>query len=134
MFKTFPTASVRSSARTEDYGEKLLEFVPVEVLSGFLVLSAAAHNNGVLLIAALVAGLIATPAYLFLAGQRQLREPKMPHSYVLAVIAFTAWALGTNVEVANLFRLDQKVAYWILAAAVFLLPAIDGVLRKKLEW
>jgi hypothetical protein len=122
------------SGHEDDYEEKLVKFVPAEVLSGFLVLTTAAGDYRALIIGAFVAGLIATPAYLFLASRGQPSQTKRPHSYVLAIVAFAAWAIGTNADVANLFTIDQRVGYWILAATVFLIPAIDGVLVEKVSW
>lgn len=112
--------------------ERLVKYVPAETLAFFVPLAASigTHRHG-LLIAALVAGLVGTIGYLWLAAQRAKPDERpLPHFYVLAATAFLCWAVGTSANVSALVRIDQTTAGVILGFAVFLVPLLDEVLIR----
>jgi hypothetical protein len=110
--------------------EKLVKYVPAETLAFFVPISAGlgSSRDGVLLLVIIVAA-VGTVGYLWTNG-RTLAMDKRPrsHFYLLAVIAFLAWALGTNANVADLVGMDTTVAGVVLGCAIFLIPLVDEVI------
>jgi hypothetical protein len=75
--------------------------------------------------------LVATPIYLFIWAQQQPKQQQpLPHYYLLAAVAFAAWALGVSHDLDLVFGFDGVVVAFILGAAVLLIPALDGLLAK----
>ena len=110
--------------------ERLVKYVPAETLAFFVPAAAGlgADREG-LLIAVIVAGLVGTIGYLWVAAQREDEDKRpMTHFYVLAGLAFLCWALGTSGSVSSLVDLDATAAGVILGLAVFLIPLVDEVL------
>lgn len=58
------------------------------------------------------------------------RRPK-PWFYVLAGLAFLAWAFGTVPEISTLAGLDPTFAALAIPIAVFLIPGIDEALTPN---
>lgn len=116
--------------KEDDYGVKLAKYVPAEVLAFFLPTTALAGDRKDYILAICVIGLIGTLLYLGVAAYREkdLSKRPLPHFYVLAVVAFVAWALGSSSAVDKALGVDQTLAALILAAVVFLLPGLDIVL------
>lgn len=50
--------------------------------------------------------------------------------YVLAVVAFLGWSIGTSPTTANLFHLDSVSAGFILAATAFIVPLLDKLIAR----
>jgi hypothetical protein len=120
----------RGSTPEDTYQQKLVKYVPAEVLSGFLPLMVAAKQAGRtgLQWFVLAAGLLATPGYAFENARRE-RDPDklpLPHFYILATAAFVMWALGTSPVAADLVGLKQQVGSVLLGITVFTLPWLDG--------
>ena len=114
----------------DNFAERLVKYVPAEVLSLFLPLVAIATGESELLWVLFGAGFLATFAYLFLSAERNQNQPKpLHHFYVLALVAFAAWALGTSADISGVVGVGPKVAALSLGLAAFLLPALDGVLE-----
>src|SRR6266850_2593168 len=69
----------------DGYAEKLVKYIPAEVVAFFAPLATLAQDRSGLLIALALVGLIATPAYLW-QSSRRLPPKKQPlvHTYVLA--------------------------------------------------
>jgi hypothetical protein len=116
-----------------DYADKLAKYVPAEVLSGFLLLVAMAEQSKdpqQLLITCFIAGLVMTPIYLAIAGLKSApRQQKQRwYSYILSIIAFVGWAVGTRSSMARLLYLEPEIGSFILAVIVFAVPGIDQLL------
>jgi hypothetical protein len=114
--------------------EKLVKYIPGETLAFFVPVAAAlgSDRKGWLVAVTIVAA-IGTVAYLWnSASSTPATERPLPHFYVLAVIAFAAWAIGTSPNIADLISVDDVVAGVILALAVFLVPLADGILNRVL--
>lgn len=109
--------------------EKIAKYVPAETLAFFVPVAALLGTNhkGLLVIAALV-GAAGTPGYLYLQAKRlPAAERPLWHFYVLSVIGFFCWALGTTAALADLIGLDEKAAGVVLLIAVFALPLVDSL-------
>jgi hypothetical protein len=115
--------------------EKLVKYVPAETLAFFIPVSAAVGDDrDVLLLVATAIAAIGTAAYLWLNAQKlEDRQKPLPHFYVLAVLAFLAWAIGTATNLAKLLGMDDVVAGIVLLAGIFLIPLADGVLNQLLR-
>ncbi len=126
-----PSPRTREKAtKPDDYTGKLVKYVPAEVLAFFAPMAAAVEGRRDLLIAAMVAALLATPAYLWLGAKRLPPEQKpLVHMYPLSAIAFLAWALGTS-SLGSLFGLDSITKAFTLGISVFLIPLIDGLIEQ----
>jgi hypothetical protein len=111
----------------DGYKEKLIKYVPAEVLAFFVPLTAfIGSDDEVALIAACAAGVIGTAAYLYQANMNVPKEQQAPPwNYFLAVVAFAAWGLATSPATASLAGLSEKSVAVILALAAFLVPALD---------
>lgn len=114
----------------EPLPEKLVKYVPAEVLAFFIPATAAIGNGREgLLWAAILLAAAGTPAYFYVHAQ-SLSTQKRPRwfFYVLAVISLLAWAVGTSAHTANLLGLDDVAAGFVLTAAVFIVPLVDSLL------
>ncbi len=129
-----PGPRLRGGGGGDGLPEKLAKYVPAETLAFFVPVSAAiGTGREALLVAALVVGAIGTPAYLWLYARKlPSNEQPLLQFYVLSVIAFGCWALGTSAAVAALVGTDVTTAGVILFFAVFLIPLTDGVLAAVL--
>ncbi len=112
--------------------ERLVKYVPAETLGFFVPTAAqvgAAHRA--LLIVIIAAAALGSVGYLWLASRRIPAETRpLVHFYVLAVIAFFCWAVGTTSNTAALVGLDSRSAAVVLAIAVFVIPVADDVLTR----
>ena len=126
-----PTPSASPPTPVDGYVDKLIKYVPAEVVAIFAPLSAAlASRHGLLMILAVIC-LVATPGYLFLTAQDKSADLQpLPHYYVLATIAFAAWALGVSTELGSIVKLDAVEVGLILGGSVLLIPLIDGLLAR----
>ena len=115
--------------------EKLVKYIPGETLAFFVPMAAAlGEDRKAWLAAVLFVAALGTVGYLWnAASSAQANERPLPHFYVLAVVAFAGWAIGTSPNVANLISVDDVVAGVILALTVFLVPLADGVLNRVLK-
>lgn len=120
------------SESPDNYKEKLLKYVPAEVLAFFVPITAfVGGDEKGWLIVIFVVGLVGTLIYLIKANLEVPPEQRAPRwNYVLAILAFAAWALATSPATATVFSLNQKSAGIILAVAAFLIPAVDSLLSQ----
>ena len=112
---------------------KIAKYIPGEVIGPILPLLTLAEkqtDSQLWLVICLVAGLIATPIYLWVSAPNVPEEKPRWFFYVLGPIAFIAWAIGTRGAIATLLGFDLNAGSIILAIAVFLIPLIDHFLTK----
>jgi hypothetical protein len=135
----------------DSFRDKLLKYVPVEVLSAFLLAygalastgsateektaagiggaAANAHPSFGWTMVLLFAGAIFTPVYLFI----QAPSGKITRWYffLLSVFAFGAWALGTTSAGFALFGAwRQGYGTVILALSALAIPAADELISR----
>lgn len=115
----------------DKYAEKLAKFIPAETVAFFVPIASVAESRPGLLVTAGLIGLLATPAYLWTTA-RDLAPELRPrwHFYVLAMVAFAIWALGTS-KLGALVGLDSIETAFMLGVGVFLVPLIDSLLTRK---
>jgi hypothetical protein len=116
-------------AAGEPYLEKLARYVPVEILTPFLVLAALNAGDRQWLLALLAFGFLATPAYHFVISRRgePSARPK-PYFYALSAVAFLAWTLGASPAIISLSGWGALHATTIMILTATLIPALDGIL------
>ncbi len=128
------TAPREAEKPADGYREKLVKYVPAEVVAGFIPLTAfIGTGEDALLVLALAAGAIATLGYLRKENLKVPSGQRAPFwAYALALWAFLAWALATSPPTAEVFGLSLKAAGVILAISAFVIPALDfwGVERE----
>ena len=118
----------------DDFPTALVKYVPAETLAFFVPAAAGiGRDRSALLILVVVVGAIGTLGYLWLRAQAEPDKNKRPllHFYVLAVIAFLVWAIGTAPSVAQLAHLDEVAAGVVLGTGVFLIPLADRLLTRR---
>lgn len=127
-----PPAAPANGDKGDGLPAKIAKYVPAETLAFFIPVAAAlgTTRDGILVMAILV-GAIGSVGYLWLAA-RNLAEDEKPlvHFYVLSVLAFGCWAVGTSASVMHLIGVDEIVGGVILGFAVFLIPLADGVANE----
>jgi hypothetical protein len=124
-------AEVSAVAATDKYADKLVKFVPAEVVAFFAPIASLVRDRPALLVTAGLVGLAATPAYLVVAARQLPRGQRPPlHYYVLSSIAFIAWALGTS-GLGALAGLDATASGFTLGVTVLLIPLADAVLTRN---
>ena len=82
----------------DDYSDKLIKYVPAEVVAFFIPIGALLQDRRNLLIVAAIVGLVATPGYLWRSAQSLPVSQRPPmHTYVLAGgVSFAVWAIATS--------------------------------------
>ena len=55
------------------------------------------------------------------------------HFFVLAVIAYFAWVIGTCAPVAEALKIDPTTAVIVVASVAYLLPLLDPTLHRALN-
>lgn len=153
---------VSSDAYEDRYAAKLVKYIPVEVLAAFIPLVALADkvNTGrnpseVWIWVTIGIGFFAVLGYSRWQATDQLEKhvaqahpswddeklkkeydnlkPK-PYFYLLALIAFAAWALATASPVRGVVGLTAAKSEWLVAAVTFLLPLVDATLAHFWKW
>jgi hypothetical protein len=128
--------------RDTGYSDKLIKYVPAEVVTFFGLVYQAAPSSmeGTkepadlihIHILMVVVFFFFTPFYQMLIGAPVGTTPL--HFYPLSAIAFFGWALGTTTflkDVIGADKVDDLVPSIILAGTVLIIPAIDGFLTSK---
>jgi hypothetical protein len=111
----------------DGYTERLSKYIPAEVLAAFLPLIGLTDGQTGRLQIALLVGLAGTLIYLYMHARQETDASKRPRPffYLLAAIAFVAWAVGTSEAVRGLLGWDATGAQFGLAIAAFSIPALD---------
>lgn len=117
----------------DNYGDKLVKYIPAEVIAFYvpayaLIKGADDLGDGAKL---LVLGLclVGTLGYLYIRADKA--NPPRWYFYVLAVIAFLAWAIGTS-DIGLIWGMGEEISKFTVLAGVFLVPMADEVLTKLL--
>lgn len=125
----------------DSYGDKLVKYIPAEVIGFYVPAYALAKQVGTqgngaqgnwaqwVVLALCTLG---TVGYLFVRANQE--KPPRWYFYLLSSLAFLAWALGTSMAGSELFQLENAdvLGKLIVTAAVFLIPLIDDLLTKLL--
>ena len=123
-------AGMSPTPPVDDYKDKLVKFVPAEVIAFFAPIASLVQDRPGLLITAASLGLVATPTYLW-TSSRSLTPTQRPplHNYVLSALAFAVWAVATS-HLGTMVGLDPVAKAFTLGATVFLIPLVDSVLAR----
>jgi hypothetical protein len=127
---TYPRPGTKATGQTtDDWGDKLVKYIPAEVLAFFIPAYAVVETAGPIgpwiVFALALAGNIA-----YLIARADRADPPRWYFYVLAGIAFGAWAIGTTTVGAVLLHLPPWSAEITVLGAVFLIPLADEILTK----
>jgi hypothetical protein len=128
--------ALRSQARSDgegvpadNYGERLLKYVPAEVLAFFLAAAGKWGSDNTFLIVALVVAVVLTPVVLYATSPSGLRW----YAFVLAIIAFGVWAIGTSTDTDRLLGISSDQAPFVLTVGAFVIPTVDKALGRALH-
>lgn len=124
------TPKTRAEGGTDGYLEKLVKYVPAEVVAFFAPIASLVENQRPLLIASGVVGLLATPAYLWAHAKRLDRRRRPPlYNYILSTLAFVVWALATS-KLGAMFHITSTTMGFTLGVTVFVIPLADRLLSR----
>lgn len=127
------TAGEGSDEAVDGYLEKLVKYVPAEIVTAFTLLATIASERATpaLLWATFAFGIVTTPLLLYgtTRSKEQKHRPKF-WMYLLSALAFVIWAVYMNDGVRELFptAIDQAWATFLLVAGVIIIPAVDEIL------
>lgn len=126
-------AGAAPSPKPDEYAEKLLKYVPAEVIAFFIPATATADaNDHALLVVIFVVAAIGALGYLYRASLSVPADKRGKWwSYPLALAAFTAWALGTSPATADVVDIAPKTGGFILLIAAFVIPLADSIITAK---
>lgn len=114
-----PEAAHTATASPEQYTERLVKFIPAEVITLFVTLDAIVKAaGGELTVAwvAFVACIIATPTYLYFGAKDQ--KPSWLHLLV-STLSFIVWALAFSTQVAGTLGFTPLVMAVVLPIFTF---------------
>lgn len=126
-----PKEEPRPAFKVDDYKDKLVKYVPAEVVAFYAPIATLVQERPGLLILAAVLGMVATPTYLLTQAKKlepTLRPPL--YNYVLSSIAFAVWALSTS-RLGAMAGMDSVTTAFLLGVTVFLLPLVDTLLVRS---
>ena len=118
-----------TGAAPDRYAEKLVKYVPAEVIAFYLPAYAYVQTAGnVTKWTVFGLGALGTVVYLLIRSEWS----RLPHWYffVLGVVAYVCWALGTSTIGTDLWGMSTMLSRITIAAAVFLIPGIDEILTR----
>jgi hypothetical protein len=112
----------------DGFPEKLAKYVPAEVLAFYvpaLAIGGVRQDVQALLLVTVVAA-VGVVGYLAWSARSLPAENRPPTwFYMLALVAFGGWAVGTVPELGADLKLSAAVSSVLLPITVFLVPAID---------
>jgi hypothetical protein len=107
----------------------LVKYIPGETIAFYVpIYPMIPKDSTVGLAVVLVCGIVGSVGYLYLSADKN--SPPKPFFYVLAAIAFLAWALGTSSVGQDLVGLPEYANRVALPAAVFVVPLVDQILTR----
>lgn len=121
----------------DGYAEKLLKYVPVEATVFFALAYGKLqdHIDGVESSGrawwALIFGIGALIAVVFAGAGKRNREPLPWYFFVLTVVAFVAWTVGTTTIAQEMFpEFLAEANDVVFAGAALLIPGVDQLLTR----
>lgn len=123
-------AEGRDCLAANDFAEKLVKYIPGETLAFFLpaYIGAQATGEDSWRWGVLIIGALGTVAYAHIRSKQELGRARPVYAYVLAMVAFLAWAFGTSAAGSELIGLTAPESDLLLALTVFVVPAVDQLL------
>jgi hypothetical protein len=121
----------------DDYRAKLVKYIPAEVIGFFIPAYALVSRNGsdtsasgsaTAQIVVVVVSLVGLVGYLYVSSAKE-RPPRLFY-YVLSILAFLAWAVGTSSVGQDVFHLPERLNEFTVLVAVFLIPMVDELLTR----
>jgi hypothetical protein len=115
-------------ARADSLPDKLLKYVPAEVIAFYAPLysSLTGETARFIVVGASVVGLL-----LYLVIRAPAIQRPRPWFYGLALVSFAGWALGTSPVGEQMLGItDPDIPKIALAIVIFLVPAFDEVLTR----
>ncbi len=115
----------------DEFGDKLVKYLPAEVVAFYVPIYAlipTAEDWARWLILAVAA--LGTLGHLLLRADPA--NPPRRYFFVLAVVAFLGWAIGTSTVGSDLLGMEEWLSKIVLLLVVFAVPLIDGLLTKYL--
>jgi hypothetical protein len=121
----------------DDYKAKLVKYVPAEVIAFYIPAYALASKSGSVAagsrgetaqIVVIIISILGLIGYLFLRSDKS--SPPRPYFYLLSVLAFLAWAIGTSSVGQDVFHLPETLNEFTVLAAVFLIPMLDDLITR----
>jgi len=121
--------SVAATPTADSYAEKLVKYVPAEVLAFALPAAALNAGNDNWLKAIIIAGFVAVPLYLIASARSKppSQRPPAPY-YLLSALAYLPWILGASPSVSGMTGWGQAPTTTILMVAVLFIPVMDQLL------
>jgi hypothetical protein len=126
-----PTAPAATPEKPDSYSEKLLKYIPAEVIAFFLPAYALVQDPSkpkAYKWLALGFGLVGTLGYLKARADQE--NPPRWYFYILSAFSFMIWAVGTT-QARELFGLEDDISKFFVLVGVFLIPLIDELLTKR---
>lgn len=140
----------RDGPAKDGYLEKLVKYIPGEVVAAYtgLAIAAAAAAKSMTttqppgsdadpvvwpLALVFVVALVATPGYLYYSASKNPKVVTRWWAYVLAAVAFIPWSLAISAETRTLWNVNAETAEFLLALLAFVIPLFDFGL-EKLNW
>lgn len=134
----YPRSAKRSAAAggsappADELSEKLLKYIPGEVIAFYVPVYALVPKEARAgLVTVLAVAAAGTVGYLFARADKA--SPPRFYFYILAVVSFLAWALGTSTVGADLMALPEWSSRAAIPVAVLVVPMIDEVITRLLE-
>jgi hypothetical protein len=113
----------------DGFGDRLVKYIPAEVLAFFIAAAAEWGGNTAFLIVTISVAAVFTPIVLYATSPAGVRW----YAILLAVVAFLAWAIGTSPNTDRLVGLTGTQGPFVLTVAAFVVPAVDQALGKALR-
>ena len=131
----YPNRDPAAGDSGDGYLEKLAKYIPGEVLAFYVPILAIAgvKSDKTALFLVTAVGIVGTVVWLIANARSSSPAGQAPPVwfYVLAAVAFVAWAIGTTPELASALGLTNVLASIVLPIAVFIIPGIDLALTPK---
>jgi hypothetical protein len=124
-----------TDALTDGYVEKLVKYVPAEVIAFFAPIASLVEKQTTLLVASGIIGLVATPLYIKLYSRNATNIKKGTqrppiYNYVLSSAAFVVWALATS-KLGELLHMTSTEIAFMLGVTVFVIPLVDKLITER---
>lgn len=124
-----PPGAAPPAPPPDNYADKLVKYVPAEVLAFALPAAAVNAGNDTWLKAIIGIGVATTPLYHFAASRTAPPQLKpKPAFYALSAVAFVPWILGASLAVAQMTGWGQGAVTTILLLSLLIIPLLDQLL------